>query len=153
MILGLNADIITCMERFYDSLLRHPHLTLHPISSQESRDAVDTFSNDIQVMQDEFGRARSRAEILLKESVELKTLVSPTPISGYLSNITQIVQRLQSQAAQKMESLADETYKLGRLTLKDSTSMRIITVVTLIYLPATFVSVRLSLASSSNCCD
>jgi hypothetical protein len=37
--------------------------------------------------------------------------------------------------------LGELTYKLGKLTLKDAITMRIITVVTLIYLPATFVSV------------
>jgi hypothetical protein len=81
MILRLNADIITCMMKFFDSLLDHPHLRLDPINSPGSRDAVRTFSNDIQVMHDDFGRAQSRAEILLKESVELKTLVSITPSS------------------------------------------------------------------------
>jgi Mg2+ and Co2+ transporter CorA len=50
-----------------------------------------------------------------------------------LMNI-QIIQHLQSQATDKMEIMT-------RMSQKEAVAMRIITVVTLIFLPATFVSV------------
>lgn len=74
MILKLNADIVTCMKEFYASLLENPgfRATIQVIQVQ---DAVRMFFNKLQIMHDDFGRAQSRAEILVKESSELKTLV------------------------------------------------------------------------------
>jgi hypothetical protein len=56
----------------------------------------------------------------------------------------QILQHLQSQATEKMETLTISMHKIGALSQKEAIAMRIITVVTLIYLPATFVSVSFS---------
>jgi len=52
------------------------------------------------------------------------------------------MQHLQSQATEKMEVLTESMQKLGMQAHQEAIAMRIITVVTLIYLPATFVSVN-----------
>jgi len=46
-----------------------------------------------------------------------------------------------------MEDLTISMHKIGAMSQKEAIAMRIITVVTLVYLPATFVSVRLQYRS------
>jgi hypothetical protein len=55
----------------------------------------------------------------------------------------QILQHLQSQATEQMEDLTKLTIKIGTMSQREAIAVRIITVVTLIYLPATFVSVSI----------
>lgn len=57
----------------------------------------------------------------------------------------QVLQHIQSQATEKMEKLTISMHQVGDLSGKEAIAMRIVTVVTLIYLPATFVSVSSSL--------
>ena len=52
-----------------------------------------------------------------------------------------MLQHLQTQTTETMERLTLSMHAMGRLSQKETIAMRIITVVTLIYLPATFVSV------------
>lgn len=56
----------------------------------------------------------------------------------------QVLQHIQSQATEKMEKLTISMHRVADLSQKEAIAMRIVTVVTLIYLPATFVSVSLS---------
>lgn len=53
------------------------------------------------------------------------------------------MQYVQAQTAENMEDLTKSTYSVGISAQKETIVVRIITVVTLIYLPATFVSVCL----------
>ncbi|OBT72284.1 hypothetical protein VF21_07970 [Pseudogymnoascus sp. 05NY08] len=55
-----------------------------------------------------------------------------------------VLQFIQSQGAEKMEQLTISMHQMGDLSRKEAVAMRIITVVTLIYLPATFVSTLFS---------
>jgi hypothetical protein len=52
------------------------------------------------------------------------------------------------QGTEKMETLTKSMHQVGVTAQKEAIAMRIITVVTLIYLPATFVSVSQLLYSS-----
>lgn len=52
-----------------------------------------------------------------------------------------VSQHLQSQATEKMEDLTLNMGQIGADSQKETIAMRIITVVTLVFLPATFVSV------------
>lgn len=60
--------------------------------------------------------------------------------------MTQILQHLQAQATEVMEDLTKNMFQLGIMGQKEAIAMKIITVVTLVYLPATFVSVRIILS-------
>ena len=55
--------------------------------------------------------------------------------------VIQILQHLQAQATEVMEDLTKNMFQVSLMGQKDAIAMKIITVVTLIYLPATFVSV------------
>ncbi|KFY38315.1 hypothetical protein V494_04414 [Pseudogymnoascus sp. VKM F-4513 (FW-928)] len=72
------------------------------------------------------------------EIVRVKTLVQIAS-----SNKALVLQHIQSQATEKMEELTMSMHQVGDLSRKEAIAMRIVTVVTLIYLPATFVSVML----------
>lgn len=48
------------------------------------------------------------------------------------------------QSADKMESITVQMHKIAVKTEKETISMRIITLVTLFFLPGTFISVRLA---------
>lgn len=56
--------------------------------------------------------------------------------------MTQILQHLQAQATEVMEDLTKSMFRVSFMGQKEAIAMRIITVLTLVYLPATFVSVR-----------
>ena len=53
----------------------------------------------------------------------------------------QVLQHLSSQTTQKMEDLTISMHQIGVGSQREAIIMRIITVATLLYLPATFVSV------------
>lgn len=55
--------------------------------------------------------------------------------------VIQILQHLQAQATEVMEDLTKNMFQLGIMGQKEAIAMKIITVATLVYLPATFVSV------------
>lgn len=51
------------------------------------------------------------------------------------------MQYVNAQATETQERLANSTYEVGLAAQKEAIVMRIVTVVTLVFLPATFVSV------------
>lgn len=52
------------------------------------------------------------------------------------------MQYVNAEATETQERLTNSTYEVGLAAQKEAIVMRIITVVTLVFLPATFVSVR-----------
>jgi hypothetical protein len=52
--------------------------------------------------------------------------------------------RLNMEAMEQSRQIADESRKIAHLTRRDSTDMRIIAVVTMLFLPGTFTAVRSS---------
>lgn len=63
-------------------------------------------------------------------------------ITGDRKNI--VVQQLQTQAALKQEALASSMWEFSEQGQKEAIAMRVVTVITLIYLPPTFVSTLFS---------
>ena len=87
MILRLNENIISCLQRFYTSLLVDPRFTMsgYPYSPA-CRTAVENFTQDLGVLLDEkFKPWQSRAELQAKDASDAKTLVrlreDPTKLS------------------------------------------------------------------------
>lgn len=58
--------------------------------------------------------------------------------------LKQILQHIQGQTTQRMEDLTISMHNIGVESQRETIIMRIITAVTLVYLPGTFVSVGLS---------
>jgi hypothetical protein len=65
------------------------------------------------------------------------------------TDITQLMQYVNAQATEAQERLANSTFEVGLAAQKEAIVMRIITVVTLLFLPATFVSVSSPSQSSA----
>jgi hypothetical protein len=74
MILKSNSNILNCLQDFYGSLISDPHYSFPHKAACSG--AVDTFSHAMQRMCEDFARDMTRAEMLVKESQDLKTLVS-----------------------------------------------------------------------------
>lgn len=126
MVLQANTTIITSLRDFYLRLLQNPDFDLKVACAED----VTGFAAQLDDMIYDSQMQIARATVLVKIVADRKNL---------------ILQHLQSQATAKMEELTQLTIKIGTMSQREAIAMRIITVVTLIYLPATFVSVRVSI--------
>ncbi|KAK0113403.1 hypothetical protein ONS96_014269 [Cadophora gregata f. sp. sojae] len=121
MVLQANSDVLNSLRRFYERLRDNKHF---PLAAACHEDVVE-FSMQIEDMVYDSNMQVARAKVLVQITEDRKTL---------------ILQHLQSQATETMEILTIKMHKIGALSQKEAIAMRIVTVVTLIYLPATFVS-------------
>lgn len=117
MMLESNTDILRSLRAFYMDLLVHKDFPEDLKSA--CNDEIANFSDQLDEMIDDFLMQTSRAKLLVKIISDGKELVS---------------QHLQGQAAERTE-------KLNQNLEKEAIVVRIVTIVTLVYLPATFVSV------------
>lgn len=133
MILEANLDVLQSLHRFY---LRLSELKDMPQSlKDECAYDLDSFQSHLDNITHEFKMHISRAKLLANIINDRKGLVSRiSPQRCRSSSFVQISQHLQGQAAERAEEL---TLNMER----EAVVMRIVTIVTLIYLPATFVSV------------
>jgi hypothetical protein len=143
MILEANADVLTSLRLFYERLVDRKDFPL----GGDCRDEVLTFANRVDDMVYDSRMQVSRAKLLVRIIADRKNLVC-TLIHYFLYPFDvlrelQVLQHLQSQGTEKMEALTTSMHKIGIMSQKEAIAVRIITVVTLIYLPATFVSVSL----------
>ncbi|KAF2843020.1 hypothetical protein M501DRAFT_52755 [Patellaria atrata CBS 101060] len=142
MIMESNNDTLSSLQAYYEKLLKHKHFPSELLT--ECLDDVQLFATQISGMIHDAKMHISRARLLLKIADDRKTIVrilrqctTSFPESDHL----QLIQHLQSQTTEKMESLNQGMFGIGVQSQKDTVAMRIVTFVTLIYLPATFVSV------------
>jgi Mg2+ and Co2+ transporter CorA len=118
MVLDSNVEVLKALRRFYIKLKDHKDF---PDDIREAcADDVSTFAAHLDEIIDDLKMQISRAKLLSNIISDRKELV---------------LQHLQGQAAERTE-------KLNQNLEREAIVMRIITTVTLIYLPATFVSVR-----------
>ncbi|TID14704.1 hypothetical protein E6O75_ATG08850 [Venturia nashicola] len=117
MVLEANVDVMKSLCKFYTDLKSNRHF---PQYLKESCDEdILTFTAQVEDMIYDLKMQIARATVLVKITNDRKEI---------------ILQHLQSQATARMERLSANMEK-------EAIVMRIITIVTLIYLPATFVSV------------
>jgi hypothetical protein len=123
MILEANADILGSLRSFYTRLVEDRAFTLGP----NCKASVQTFAVHLDEMIYDLRAQIARARLLVTVADDTKNIV---------------LQHLQSQQTENMESLNRSMRHIGAMSQKEALMVRVITVVTLIYLPATFVSVR-----------
>ena len=114
MVLEGNSDILTSLKRFYDGLRTNDRFPLKTSSGEELASfasQIDSFIYDSKLQ-------IARGQLLAKIVSARKSI---------------ILQHLQSQATEQMQQL---TVSMQR----DSTTVRIIGLMTFLYLPGTFVS-------------
>ena len=120
MVLDANIGVISAIRRFYTNLKDQKDFP--DALKRDCTDDITTFAAHLNEIIDEFNMQISRAKLLTNIISDRKELV---------------LQHLQGQAAERTEQLS---LNMAR----EAIVMRIITIVTLIYLPATFVSVCIS---------
>ena len=121
MVMEANVVVLTSIRKYYEKLLRTKDFTLNV----ECEDSTSVFAAQMDEMIYDIEMQISRAKVLAQVTADRKTI---------------ILQHLSSQTTESMESLTKSMYNVGMLSQTEAAAMRIITVLTLLYLPATFVS-------------
>ncbi|KAF3046160.1 hypothetical protein E8E11_000049 [Didymella keratinophila] len=116
LILEGNNDVMKSLSGFYCDLMKSDDFDL--VLKKQCAEDVREFSAQIGDMMYDINMQIRRARLLVKMTADRKALV---------------LQHLQGQST-------DATLKLAQMSVKEAIIMRIITIVTLIFLPATFVS-------------
>lgn len=144
-----NVAVLTLKRDYYKGLLSNNHFPLR--TSNESD--VDVFVAQLDDAINDCNMQISRVKLLTVTTSERKTLVRPRSFEirsclKMMADMLQILQHMQSQTTEEMKTLSV-------MSQKEAVAMRIITVVTLLYLPATFVSVGMMcfspVASAETC--
>jgi hypothetical protein len=119
MVLEANTNILKSIHDFYHDIVNQKEFpgTLKTTCEDDLR----TFTSQLNEIINDFHMQTSRARLLVNIISDRKELV---------------LQHLQGQAAERTE-------QLNRNLEREAVVMRIVTIVTLVYLPATFTSVSL----------
>jgi len=123
LVLESNAEIMVSMARFYSSIVAD-----QDFPSKEKRGCrriVKTFTSQLEELIYDTKTQMARGRILAKMISDRKTV---------------LIQHLQAQAAARAEEFTATMWKAAERSEKEAIAMRIITVITLIYLPPTFSS-------------
>lgn len=147
MAMESNISIMTLLQRFYRGLVRDDDFPAK--ERQFCLRAVKDFSFQLDELICETQMQISRAKILVKIVADRKAIVSVNPstlpagFSERTSNIElpQLIQHLQTQSALVSSKLTASMYDQADRSAMEAIAVRIVTIVTLIYLPATFSSV------------
>jgi len=121
MILESNTDVLTALCKYYESLMTDHDFPLR----QSCRDSIVDFARQLQDAVHDTKMQASRAKLVVRIAADRKALIQ--------SHLTGQATAFQNRATQKMEALT-------LVVQRDAIMMKIITCITLIYLPATFVS-------------
>jgi hypothetical protein len=121
MVMEANIDVLTAVKQYYEKLLKLKDFPL----KHACEDNVIFFAAQIEEMIYDTKMQVSRAKLLARIASDRKDMIS---------------RRLDSQTTESMESLTTSMYNVGLLSQTEAAAMRVVTVLTMLYLPATFVS-------------
>ena len=144
MVLEGNIGVLSALRDFYKNLLLDGRFPLKDTCASD----LSLFATQIDNIIHDSKMQIARGQLIARIIAARKTIVCTFYLFIFALGLfarwalteTQILQHLQSQATEKMEQL---TISMQR----DSLTVRIIAFLTFIYLPATFVSVSLTLRS------
>ncbi|OHE90944.1 hypothetical protein CORC01_13753 [Colletotrichum orchidophilum] len=123
MVMESNADILTMLRKFYMELVKDQNFPSSEL--QAGTQAVNDFASQLNEMIYDTQMQISRAQVLVKIVADRKAI---------------LIQHMQAQAALGASKLTASMYDQADRSAIEAVAMRIVTVVTLIYLPATFSS-------------
>ena len=164
LVLKINVNILTDLKQYYKSLvdsegwpkdlIRNGARNIHRFETR-----LDSFKSNIHMQQ-------LRVETLLQLLTDRKSLVHPMslPVIESRANVAQLygILKYQSMKANKkltekaqlstdsMEIITQDMHTIAQKTKQETVSMKIITLVTLFFLPGTFISVSHSLIGQSS---
>jgi hypothetical protein len=129
MVLEANTNVLGSLRKFYLRLLRTKDFDL----KKECKSNIVAFANQLDDMMYDSRMHIARAKVLVQITANRKSLI--------LQHLQSQATQNQSEATDEMERLTKSMHFIGMIAQKEAIAMRIITVVTLVFLPATFVSV------------
>jgi len=158
--LTMNINIIQDLSRYYKNLQCSPHWPENFV--KETEDNVDRFHVVVSEATTDMEMQRSRLENLRRVLADRKTLVSGSPSMLHVQHeadtiklhaildydnvqMNKLSTEKQQVSAMKMEIMTHEMREIALKTENETVSMRIVTWVTLFFLPGTFVSVSFGL--------
>ncbi|KAK5062483.1 hypothetical protein LTR84_004555 [Exophiala bonariae] len=121
MILESNAEVLTALSAYYGGLLTETDFPLR----QSCRNSIIDFARQLQDAVHDTKMQASRAKLVGRIAADRKMLIQ--------SHLTSQATAFQNEATKKMETMTG-------IAQRDAITVKIITFITLIYLPATFVS-------------
>ncbi|EXJ67897.1 uncharacterized protein A1O5_09244 [Cladophialophora psammophila CBS 110553] len=144
LVLKSDIAVLSRIEDFYHRLATSSDLEhLDPTLRRSMQASVAQFSQRVQSLRNDLGMHLNRIETISKLIAECKTLLYG--IVEYQSMQANKAFALEARAsAKRMEELTEQMKHLTLKTTFETVLMRIITVVTVFFLPATFVSTLMS---------
>ncbi|OCL06941.1 hypothetical protein AOQ84DRAFT_342611 [Glonium stellatum] len=127
LILRMNTKILKELKEYYSSLLGSQHSSEY--LNEDYEGDISRFENRVSSVISDLQMQESRLETLLRLLADRKAL--------YLSEKSGV-------SAVKMENMTRQMHKIAVKTEQETVSMRIITLVTLFFLPGTFISTLMS---------
>jgi hypothetical protein len=156
LVLKLNTGVLEELRQYYSSLKSHTGFS-EDIESNCQHD-LERFIKRVRAVEKEVQMQHSRTETLLRLLAERKQFVcvalsqAPFPCSLHSRQLYGILQYQSMQASEvfakraqesavKMEVMTVSMHEIAQKTKQETVSMRIITLVTLFFLPGTFIGV------------
>jgi len=139
--LKLNAQILQQLLEYYQNLRTRRDMPAQLVSDTE--DDMLEFNTKISSTLTDFKMQQSRVELLVKLLEDRKTLLlSKIEQSQMLTN--QELSHRAHDSTRRMERMTESMEAIAKKTERETILVRIITVVTLLFLPATYVSTLMS---------
>jgi hypothetical protein len=129
MVMEANTNVLTSLRKYYQHLLRAKDFGLKKVCRAD----IVAFATQVDDMIYNSRMHIARAKVLAQITADRKGLI--------LQHLQSQATEQQREATMEMERLTKSMHKIGMNAQKEQIGMRIITVVTLVFLPATFVSV------------
>ena len=157
LVLKANITVLTELRQHYRSLLESENWP--PELGLECKCEIDRFEKRVSHIENDLRMQQSRTETLLRLLADRKSLVivrssrflrnmaNSVQLYGILQHQSMEVSKLLASRAQhsadNMEGMTRDMHEIAHKTKQETISMRIITFVTLFFLPGTFISVRI----------
>jgi len=142
LVLKTNMAIVADVRRFYTDLMQHPDLP-DGLATQ-CKPEWDRFERRLLAVEDELRIQHTRAGALLEILASRRELMFGILEYNNVQASNELAVRSQG-SAEEVRKLTSSMHDIARKTEEETMSMKVITVVTLFYLPATFVSVSFKL--------
>ena len=147
LVLGQNQSILTQLKNYYRSILNRKEFPAG--QSENCKDAVEDFELRIEGLEHDLQRQILRLESLLRLLGERKTLVNSVLYNSFRkltqNQLHSILDYQNTQAnkysTKSMVTMTEDMDDIARKTKIETVSMKVITLVTLFFLPGTFISV------------
>ncbi|KAF0321691.1 hypothetical protein GQ607_011022 [Colletotrichum asianum] len=135
MVMESNVKIMTLLQRFYKELVNDEDFPKN--QRRPYRQAVKNFAFQLDEIICDTRMQIDRGKVLVKILADRKAVLT-------LNSTNKLIQHLQTQTALAAEKLAASMYEQANRSAIETIAVRIVTIVTLFHLPATFSSTLFS---------